>query len=97
MGEREGGLMIYVAVFLATFLNIGLRATQQRQVMAAQYWRMPPVSMGMAFCEVFVWGNVARAALQGGTWQLVGVALAMGCGGALGSIAGTYLHARKRG
>lgn len=88
--------MIYLAVFAATFLNIGLRATQQRQVMAAQYWRMPPVSMGMAFCEVFVWGSVAKAALVGGAWQLVCVALAMGLGGALGSMAGTYLHARKR-
>lgn len=88
--------MIYLAVFSATFINIALRATQQRQVMAAQYWRMPPISFGMAFCEVFVWGNVAKAALAGSTWQLAGVALAMGCGGSLGSMLGTYLHVRGR-
>lgn len=88
--------MIYLAVFLATFLNITLRATQQRQVMAAQYWRMPPVSFGMAFCEVFVWGSVAKTALAGTTPELVGVAVAMGCGGALGSMLGTWLHVRGR-
>lgn len=88
--------MIYLAVFAATFLNIALRATQQRQVMAAQYWRMPPISFGMAFCEVFVWGNIAKAALAGSALQLVCVALAMGCGGSMGSMLGTYLHARKR-
>lgn len=89
--------MIYLAVFAATFLNIALRATQQRHVMAAQYWRMPPVSFGMGFCDVFVWGAVAKTALIGTTPQLVGVALAMGFGGSIGSITGTWLHKRRHG
>ena len=85
--------MTYLLAFLVSFVNIFLRATQQRQVMAAQYLRMPPVSMGMAFCEVFIVANVARTA--DGLWPLVLLALCIGTGAACGSMLGTYLHVRK--
>lgn len=87
--------MKYLAAFAVSLLYIGLKATQQRQVMAAQYWRMPGVSIAMGFCEVFIVANVAHTAesLAG----LVTMAVAIGSGGAIGSILGTYLHRRKYG
>jgi hypothetical protein len=85
--------MTYFAAFAVSFLYIFLKATQQRQVMACQYRKMPLLSMGMAFCEVFIVSNVARTA--DGFLPLLFLALAIGSGSALGSILGTYLHARK--
>lgn len=85
--------MIYLLAFVASLLYIGLKATQQRQVMACEYRRMPAVSMGMAFCEVFIVANVAHTADS--PWGLFWLAVAIGSGSALGSILGTYLHARN--
>lgn len=79
----------------ASLLYIALKATQQRQVMRAQYARMPPVSVAMAFCEIFIVSNVARSADD--VPGLVLLALAIGVGGAVGSILGTYFHVRKHG
>jgi hypothetical protein len=83
----------YLAAFLASLLYIALKAIQQRQVMATEYRKMPAVSMGMAACEVFIMVNVVRTAdsLAG----LVLLAICIGAGSALGSMIGTYLHARK--
>jgi hypothetical protein len=85
--------LTYVFAFLVSALYIGLKATQQRQVMAAEYRKMPAVSLGMAFCEVFIVANVARSA--DGVLELALLALSIGLGSALGSIIGTYLHARN--
>jgi hypothetical protein len=85
--------LTYLLAFLVSALYIGLKATQQRQVMAAEYSRMPAVSIGMAFCEVFLVSSVARSA--DGVANLFCLALAIGTGSALGSIVGTYLHARN--
>jgi ribose/xylose/arabinose/galactoside ABC-type transport system permease subunit len=85
--------MTYLLAFLVSALYIGLKAIQQRQVMAAEYRKMPAVSLGMAFCEVFIVANVARSA--DGVANLVLLALAIGLGSALGSILGTYIHVRK--
>ena len=86
--------MTYLLAFLVSALYIGLKATQQRQVMNAEYRKMPAVSIGMAFCEVFIVANVARTA--DGIPALAFLAVCIGSGSALGSILGTYLHARKR-
>lgn len=86
-------MLTYALAFLASFVLIALKATQQRQVQFAEYRKMPPVSIGMAFCEVFIVANVARTA--DGFWPLVGLALCIGLGAACGSMLGTYLHARK--
>jgi hypothetical protein len=85
--------LTYLAAFVVSALFIGLKATQQRHVQFAEYWRMPPVSMGMAFCEVFLVSAVARRA--DGWMELALLAVAIGLGASLGSISGTYLHARK--
>ena len=85
--------MTYLAAFAAYFVAVTLKAYQQRQVMAAEYLKMPAVSYGMAACEVFITFTVIRA--YDDTLALVLTALAIGSGGALGSILGTWLHARK--
>jgi hypothetical protein len=85
--------MKFLLAFLVSALYIGLKATQQRQVQFAQYWRMPPVSLSMAFCEVFIVSNVARTA--NGFGPLCGLAVSIGLGAAIGSMLGTYLHERK--
>lgn len=85
--------MSYVFAFIASFVLIFLKATQQRHVQFAEYWRMPLVSYGMAFCEVFITVKVARSGDDG---ALVALALCIGTGAALGSVLGTWLHERKR-
>lgn len=84
--------MTFVAAFLAALIAVFLKATQQRQVMAAEYSRMPAVSIGMAFCEVFIISNVIHAADS--VPGLVLLALCIGTGGAIGSILGVWLHAK---
>lgn len=88
--------MIYLSAFLVSLLYIALKALQQRQVMAAQYWRMPVVSFCMAFCEVFIVGNVAVNAVGDNHGSLIALACSIGAGGGIGSIVGTWLHARNQ-
>lgn len=85
--------MNYFLAFLASLVYIALKALQQRQVMNAEYMKMPPVSMGMAFCEIFIMANVVHTAAS---WSgLIVLALCIGSGGAIGSIIGTWLHQRR--
>ena len=87
--------MIYLLAGLASLLFIAMKAVQQRQVMAGQLWRMPPLSIGMAFCEIFVISNVARTADS--PLGLTVLALSVGIGGGIGSVLGTYYHMRRHG
>ena len=86
-------MLAYLTAGAVSFLYIALKALQQRQVMSAQYWRMPAVSFAMAFCEVFIVSNVAVNAAN--HTSLIILACAIGAGGGAGSICGTWLHARK--
>lgn len=83
----------YLLAGSAYFVAVSLKALQQRHVQYAEYLKMPAVSYGMAFCEIFLFSMVARHAEN--TQALVCLALSIGTGGAIGSIVGTYLHARK--
>jgi len=83
----------YLTAAAVSFIYIALKALQQRQVMSAQYFRMPVVSFAMAFCEVFIVSNVALSADN--HTSLIALAFAIGAGGGAGSICGTWLHARK--
>lgn len=84
--------MNYLAAFAVSFLYIALKATQQLQVVHGQYARILPVSMGMAFCEVFILVNVIRSADD---WLgLTFLALAIGSGAGLGCLAAMKLHRR---
>lgn len=85
--------MIYLTAFLVSALFIGLKATQQRQVQYAEYLKMPPVSLGMAYCEAFIVSSYISAV--SGTFQRFLLATAIGLGASCGSILGTYIHARN--
>lgn len=85
--------MTYFAAFAAYLVAVTLKAYQQRQVMAAEYLKMPAVSYGMAACEVFITYTVIKTADS--ALGLALLAFAIGSGGALGSILGTWLHARS--
>ena len=85
--------MSYALAFFAYLVSVTLKAYQQRQVMAAEYLKMPAVSYGMAACEIFITYTVIKTADS--PYGLVLLAFAIGSGGALGSILGTWLHARK--
>lgn len=86
--------MSYLAAFVASFVYIALKAVQQRQVQHEEYLKMPAVSMGMAFCEIFIMANVVHSADS--VLGLVWLAIAIGLGAGFGSITGTWLHARGR-
>lgn len=85
--------MKYALVLLAYCLAVTLKAYQQRLVGAAEYHKMPPISYGMAVCEVFMVSTVAKNADS--VYELALLAVAMGTGSSLGSMLGTWLHARK--
>jgi len=86
--------MNYAFAFLASLAYITLKALQQRQVMAAEYLKMPAVSMGMAACEIFIMVNVIRTSDSLG--GLILLAFCIGAGASIGSMLGTWLHARKK-
>lgn len=78
---------IFILLTCTTFIFIFLRAFQQKNVMKNNYLWMAPTSYGMGFCEVYIIASVANDGLP-----LVLAAIAMGTGGATGSILATYLH-----
>lgn len=85
--------MSLLAAFACYLVAVTLKAYQQRQVMAAEYLKMPVVSYGMAACEVFITYSVVKTADSFSGLALL--AFAIGSGGALGSMLGTWLHARS--
>lgn len=84
--------MNYLLAFFAYLVAVTLKAIQQRQVQHAEYRKMPAISYGMAACDVFLVAMIARAE---GLRELLVFAFAIGTGGALGSILGTWLHVRQ--
>ena len=75
------------AVFLLSYLFIGLKSWQQLNVARRAYYWIVPTSMAMAACEVYVIANAAR---YGWGWLVFWV----GLGGGLGSLTATWLHHR---
>jgi len=86
-GESE---MTMMAAFMASFLFIGLKAFQQRQVVHDEYMLIVPTSMLMAACEVFVVHNIA---IKGWSFGLV---FAVGLGSGLGCLSAMLVHRRFR-
>lgn len=84
-----------IGVFSASLVYIGLKALQQRQVMSAEYKKMPMISMGMAFCEVLIMGNIAVTSVNEGLLSAFWLAVALGLGGGAGSMLGTWFHERR--
>lgn len=78
--------MIYLSAFLASTVYVFLRAFQQQSVVRGNYWLVTPASMAMGWCDVYLIFHIAKT----GGW----IWLATGAGGALGCMAGMYLHRR---
>lgn len=74
--------------FISSFVFVGLKAMQQRNVAHDNYWWIMPVSMSMAVVEVFIVAYVART---GWHWLLV---TAVGAGSGLGCLAAMWFHKR---
>lgn len=85
--------MTHLAAFVASFLYIALKATQQLQVVNFLYSRIIPTSLGMAACEVFIMVNVVRTAESFGGLALL--ALCIGVGSGLGCLAAMKFHQRR--
>jgi len=83
-----------VAVGLAQFAFVGLKAFQQRAVIHNTRWAVLPTSMTMAFFEVFVYASIAKAYITSGWIAAAWIAVAMGIGGGLGCLSAMALHDR---
>lgn len=86
--------MSYLAAFIASFIYIALKATQQLQVVNLLFRRILPTSMGMAACEIFIMVNVVRTADS--TGGLVLLAVCIGLGSGLGCLLAMWLHQRRK-
>jgi len=86
--------MNFLLAWAVSFIYIYLKATQQRHVQFAEYWRMPPMSYGMAACEVFTFTLVIRH--YDDIWSLAILAFCIGTGAWMGSVLGTWLHVQSR-
>lgn len=74
--------------FFTSFAYIGLKSMQQLHVVHKQYWWIPPTSLLMALCEVYIVRTTAH------TTEFGWLVLCIGLGGGLGSVCATYLHDR---
>jgi hypothetical protein len=79
--------MTYLIAFVASFAFVGLRATQQLNVVHGNRWLIIPTSCLMACCEVFTIGAIA---VSGWGW----IVLPVGVGAGLGCLAAMYTHKR---
>lgn len=86
--------MNFLAAFGASLIYVFLKATQQLNVQHAEYLKMPPVSLLMGLCEVFIVSNVVRTASSVG--GLILLAVCIGTGSGLGSILGTWFYLKGR-
>jgi hypothetical protein len=82
--------MNYLFAFCASYIYIWAKATQQLQVVNFRYLRIMPVSLVMAFCEVFIMVNVIRTSDSFG--GLVALAIAIGIGAGLGCLTAMFLY-----
>ena len=76
--------MNYLIGFWVSFVLVGLKATQQQNVIYQEYWYVMTTSMLLAFCEVTLILLIVR-----NTWW---VALPIGIGAGLGAMTAMYLH-----
>lgn len=72
--------MNYLFAFIASYVYIWAKATQQLQVVNFRYWRIMPMSYVMALCEVFIMVNVIRTADSFGGLLLLGISIGTGAG-----------------
>lgn len=88
MNDIHSPPLVYLFVFLSSYIFIFLKSFQQLHVVKKQYTWIVPTSMMMAFVEVYV---VATTAKNGWQWMLV---VLIGFGSGLGSLCATWLHTK---
>lgn len=86
--------MNFLLAWGVSLVYVFLKSTQQRQVQHEEYAKMPIPSYGMAVCEVFVATMIVRHYEDPSALGIL--AFAIGTGAWMGSMLGTYLHARGR-
>ena len=83
--------MMFITLFIASFVFVFLKAFQQRNVAFDHYKWVLPVSFGMAATEVYV---IAAIVVTGYSfWAVVG----MGLGGGTGALISMFLHRKLLG
>lgn len=80
-------MLSYVGLFGVAVVHIGLKAMQQLNVVKDTYLLIPPVSFGLAACEIYMISTIAKD-------QSVSAWLALGSGAAIGALAAMWLHKR---
>ena len=76
----------YLVAFLVSFCYVGLKATQQQNVIFGEYLWIMPVSVLLALCEVTIVVLIVKSTLI--------VALPIGVGAGLGAIVAMWAHKR---
>lgn len=87
--------MVFTVLFLTGFVGVALKAFSQLNVQHDRYLWIPPVSYGMAFCEVVGITQVLTGYVQEASPMLM--ALALGTGAWMGCMSSMTLHRRMRG
>jgi prenyltransferase beta subunit len=89
-------MMQYIALCLTSFLYIFAKAFQQLNVVYGHKLAVPPMTMVMAACEIFIGGNIAVEAVQG-SWVGIGwTFIAMSAGSSAGALAAMHYHEKMR-
>ena len=81
---------IWAAMFLAHLVHVGLRVTQQLNVVGGEYLAIVPVSYGMGAMFVLTTLGIVKLG-KDVKKQAVGI-LCIGTGGWIGSWAAIYVH-----
>lgn len=79
---------LFFTLFAVNFAHVGLKAFQQKNVIANQYLAIIPVSYCMAACEVYIVYSVAKVGFS------LPAVLAIGTGAGMGAITAMLAHNR---
>lgn len=84
-----------LALFLANFIYIALKAFQQKNVMHDNFPLVIPTSFGMAVCEYFIMGTIAVLAINSQSFIHTAINVSsIGLGGGLGSCCAMWYYKR---
>lgn len=75
-----------LALGLVTYVYIGLKATQNLNIIHHRVWWVPPTSLALAATEVYMISRIARTGLE------LGIVLALAAGATFGSLTAMHAH-----
>ena len=86
-----------IAPFFASLVYVGLKATQQLNVVYHIVWAIIPVSYGMALCEFFLVGYIDVDAVEAvSLCEQAWLIFQIGTGAGIGAVFSMILHKRVR-